>query len=361
IQQRLPWLAKLELKERAALFAARAAHAEVEAVRLDLLTETRRLLHELAFLDAHEQILVAERTTLDSFETAAQARYAAGTGLQQESVRIQAQITRVDTLLLEIAERRATLLAALNALRDLPADTPVASPVPTGPRSDTIGPGSPTVDATVVDATALDGAALEEQAFRLRPEVAAAEARIAAAEALVELAEKQARPDLTLGLSYTLVQGRRDLQGRLSPPEDDGDDILALSASLNLPVWRRKIEAGIEEARASLRAAEQEERQLRSEIRSSIGDLTSRIPLLRQQLRLLENVLLRQAREALRSAETAYRSGKLDAVDLLDAEVVLFEVRIAAERTRADLAVARARLERAVGHAVEKTLPEVAQ
>ena len=35
-----------------------------------------------------------------------------------------------------------------------------------------------------------------------------------------------------------------------------------------------------------------------------------------------------------------------NAVDLLDAEVVLFEVQIAAERTRTDLSIAEARLER---------------
>ena len=117
---------------------------------------------------------------------------------------------------------------------------------------------------------------------------------------------------------------------------------------MNLPVRRRKLEAGVAEAQATRWAAEEDRRRILAKIEGSIGDLTARMPLLFQHQRLLETVLLKQAREALRSTETAYSTGKLNAVDLLDAEVVLFEVRIAAERTRTDLAVAQAQLERAV-------------
>lgn len=330
IQQRLPWLGKLALREKAALLAAAAAESEVEAMRLDLITEARRLLHELGFLEAHEGVIEVERSALVRYEKAAQARYASGTGLQQEIVRIQAQITRADTLLLEISERRTALLTTLNRLRDRPASTPIG-PAP-----------MPRLQPPLLDPTDL-----RHRAQGLRPELAAAEARIAAAEAAVELAEKGYRPDLTVGLSYTAVGRRNDAAGRLAPPEDNGDDILALSGSLNLPVRRRKLEAAIEEARATKWAAEEDRRRVLAEIEASIGDLTARLPLLFRHQQLLEGVLLKQAREALRSAETAYSTGKLNAVDLLDAEVVLFEVQIAAARTRADLGVAWAQLERA--------------
>ena len=191
-----------------------------------------------------------------------------------------------------------------------------------------------------------------------RPELAAAEARIAAGSTLVSLAEKNFRPDITLGLSYTAVERRDDSAARLNPPDDDGDDILALTGSLNLPVRRKKLEAGLEEATATRWAAEEEKRAVLADIESTIGDLATRMPLLYEHLTLLETVLRKQAREALRSAETAYSTGKLNAVDLLDAEVVLFEVQIAAARTRTDLAVAWADLERAVAQPIESLSKE---
>lgn len=331
IRQKLPWFGKLALREQAALYAAAAAEAEVEKLRLEMLTETRRLAYELAFIDAHEAILTAERSALVRYEKTAQARYAAGIGLQQEIVRIQAQITRTDTRLLEISERRSALKAAVNTLRDRPADEPIG-----------------VLELPKSREPVFDRAALRRDATLRRPELAAADARIAAGGALIELAEKNFRPDITLGLSYTTVGRRNDAPGRLNPPSDNGDDILALSGSLNLPVRRRKLEAGVEEAQATRWAAEEDKRRILAQIEGSIGDLTARMPLLFQHYQLLETVLLKQAREALRSTETAYSTGKLNAVDLLDAEVVLFEVRIAAERTRTDLAVAHAQLERVV-------------
>ena len=341
IRQKFPWFGKLALREKAALYAAAAARAEVERIRLDKLTETRKLAHELAFLDAYETVVKGERSTLVRYEKAAQARYAAGTGLQQGIVRIQAQITRTDTRLLEIAERRSALLAQLNRLRDRPAGAPVDS-----------------LDANDPSEPRFEAAALHGMAGSRRPELAAAEARIAAGSALVALAEKSFRPDITLGLSYTAVEGRDDAAARLTPPEDNGDDILALTGSLNLPVRRKKLEAGLEEATATRWAAEEEKRAVLADIESTIGDLATRMPLLYEHLTLLETVLRKQAREALRSAETAYSTGKLNAVDLLDAEVVLFEVQIAAARTRTDLAVAWADLERAVAQPIESLSKE---
>ncbi len=335
VSQKLPWFGKLALREQAALYAAAAAEAEVETRRLDVLTETRRLYYELGFLAEHREILRAERDVLVRYEEAARARYTAGMGMQQEIVRIQAQITRIDTRLLDVAERQASLTAAANALRDRPAGSPIevaALPAPAG--------------------ADLDREAMRRGARDRRPELTAAEARIARAGILVELAEKSFRPDFTVGLGYTLVGRRDDPAGRAASIADDGDDILALSGAVNLPVRRRKLEAGLEEALALRRAAAEDRRRIEAAIERAIGDFGARLPLLFEHWQLLAKVLRVQAREALRSAEGAYTTGKLNAVDLLDAEVVLFDVRAAAARTATDWAVARAELERAAAGAL---------
>ena len=350
LQQKVPTYGKLELAEKAALLDAAAAELEVRAHRLELVAEARRLANELAFLDTREAILHAERLSLERFENAAQARYAAGTGLQQESVRIQAQITRVDTTRLELQDRRASLLASLNRLRDRPATAPVE-----GTRLISTGE-SAAAQSTAAQSTAAE---LRWRAPK-RPEVAAAEARIEAARVRTQLANRQFRPDLTLGLAYTVVEGRRDLAGRLNRPEDNGDDILSLRAAVNLPVRRSALEAGVTEAQSLVWAAEEHKRGLLADIESRVGELAARIPLLRRQQELLENVLQTQAREALRSAEAAYTTGKLNAVDLLDAEVVLFDVQTAAARTQADLNIAKARLESELAAPLSSLRPSTA-
>ena len=332
VSQRVPWLGKLRLGEQAAVYEAAAAEAEVEAVRLRLVTAVRSRFHELAFQTAWAALLREEQELLNQHEEISRARYAAGQGLQQGVIKVQAEITRTETRELEVESRRRSLLAELNALRDRPADREIevsALPPPEAPR--------------------LDLAVLREQAGRRRPELAGVRAEIARAEVLVELARLAFKPDLTVGLGYTLVERRQDAAGRLDPPSGNGDDILALSVGANLPVRKRRLEAGVEEALHTRAVAEGSLRQLAAEIESTVGDAAARLPLLLRQWQLFEDVLYVQAEEALRSTEAAYVTGKLNALDLVDAEHVLFDVRTSSARAQADIAILRARLEGALG------------
>jgi len=334
ISQRFPWFGKLELRERRALLEAEAALQAVEAKRLALVTETRRLAWELAFLDEQERVLAEDRATLAHYEELARARYASGVGREQAVIKLQAEITRDDNRLLEIASRRAALASALDALRDRPGGgTPAVPSLATAP------PHLPQLDPDALRATALD----------CRPEVTRARSLAAASEMATELAKKEYRPDWTLGLGYTLVGARRDAVGRAMPPQGNGDDILGVTLGVGLPVHRERLAAGVAEAEAGATAAREELRATVAGIEQSLGELAARLPLLDEQLALFDGLLSTQAEEALRSAESAYSSGTADALDLLDAERVLLEVRIGAARLRADALVARARLEGALG------------
>jgi cobalt-zinc-cadmium efflux system outer membrane protein len=190
---------------------------------------------------------------------------------------------------------------------------------------------------------------LHDQALQHRPEIVAADAGIARGKTLVELARKDHDPDVTLGLTYGLVGRRIDAAGRAMPPENDGRDVLGVTASVNLPIWRQKLAAGVEQSVEEELVAEEQRRSVAASIAETLGDLSERIPLTWERLRLLEDVLVVQAHEALRSAENAYSSGTATSLDLLDAERVLLQVRINTARTRADYAVAVARLEGATG------------
>jgi len=332
LSQRFPWFGKLGLKEEAALQQASALEAMVEAQRLELVTETRRLFYEIGYLDAYADVVRADRDTLVHYEELARARYASGVGLQQAVIKVQAEITKDENRLLDVRNRRATLAAALNALRDRPQDTDI--PKLTLPR---------------FAALPLDPAAIRARALDLRPEMAAADREIAQADSMVELARKEYKPDLTLTATYTQVGPRTDPAGVMTPPPDNGSDVFGVALSFNLPIKRRKLAAGVEEAAERRVAAGERKRAVVTSIDRSLGELLERTRTTWDQLRLLEDVLGIQADQSLRSAESGYSAGTLNSLDLLDAERILLEVRTATERARADYAVAIARLEGAVG------------
>ena len=74
-------------------------------------------------------------------------------------------------------------------------------------------------------------------------------------------------------------------------------------------------------------------------------NLAQRIPLTWQQLRLLQDILILQAEESVQSAQSGYVSGTFNALDLLDAEHVLFEAETAIARAQADYAIRLTQLE----------------
>ena len=335
--QSLPWLSKFDLEEQANLLNATALYADVEAKRLDLATEVRRLYYELAFLVRHKEITKDFVDHLRQHEEISQSRYATGTGASQDVIKIQAEITLAENLLLDIDQRRIDLEASLNDLRDRSASTVLLPAVlPVGEKVD------------------LDIETLRESAIQSRPELAAADARIAASEARVRRAEKAFRPDFKVGLTYTFVDPREDQAGIVSPPEGNGDDIFGIQGGVSVPIWRKRTRAGVEEASQIELAAREGKRDVLAAIESAIGDLMQRIPLTWQQLRLLKDILILQAEESVQSAQAGYISGNFNALDLLDAEHVLFEAETAIARAQADYAIRLVQLEGVVAEPLQQ-------
>jgi len=338
ISQSLPWFGTLELEEQAAVLDAAASLAKVEAARLEVVTDARTTYLELQFLDAESRLAREDRATLEHYAELALARYASGVGLDQEVIKIQAEITRADTRVLGIAARRAELVARLNALRDRPQTTPVV-----------------VAEAGARRMGEFELEALRRRSLAGRPEMAAATAAAEAAEVRVERSKKAYSPNLMVGLSYGFVGTRDDEAGRLLPPEGNGDDDLSLMAGVSLPLWRSKLRAGVEEGTARRLAADEMVREVTASIDEDLGELIHRIPLLEEQVDLYENVLIVQSRQSLLSAESAYAAGTAGALDLLDAERVLLQVRVASARVRTDLDIAYARLEAVVAGPLEVT------
>lgn len=330
--QALPWRGKRQTQGEAADLEASALAAEADALRLTLLTDLRLRLLDLGFVDRLTRINRSIRDHLAQHEQIARARYATGSGPGQGVVKLQAAITGVDHRLLELEARRLELEAAINALRDRPPSVPL-------PALDTVPAAPPELAAE----------ALIELALERRPDLLAAQRRIERAASLERLADIARRPDFKVGLTYTLVGERDDEPGRLQPPPGNGDDILGLQAGVSIPLWRTKLDAGVAQAAATSRHSAEQRRAIKAGLERDVHELVAQLPIRWRQLDLLRRVLLLQAQEALDSATSGYVAGTLNALDLLDAEHVLFETETAIARAETDYFAAWVRLEGALG------------
>jgi outer membrane protein TolC len=184
---------------------------------------------------------------------------------------------------------------------------------------------------------------------RNRQELKAVMARIEKSEQSIELAKKDYWPNVTLSAGMINVGGRNDPAGLLLPPPDNGKNAYSFSVGINIPIRRDKYNAGVLEATEGLIANRKQYLNIRNEMEFSIRDQAIRIETLREQVELFEEVLIPQAEEALLSTESAYETGQLGALDLLDSERVLLELRLINARYYSDYLRALANLERAIG------------
>ncbi len=329
--QRIPGRRRRAAREEAVLARARAAEAAAGEVALARVLEARRLVERIRAQDETLALLAEDLRILDGFEELARARYETGGGIAAAVIRLHAERTRTRARILDERSRREGLVAGLSALAGRPVEVP-----PLAPGGGTL-PSLPPADR------------LLSLARENRPLLEARRREITAAERAVSARSLEFRPDFSVGLSWTMVDNRDDAAGRLAPPEDNGRDVLALTASIRLPIRRERILAGVRQAVESRREAELSLDARERDVRGAIEDVLARLPLLAQQVTLFRETLLPQAEESLASWRAAFETGGASAIDLLDARRTLLEVRLGVVRAQLAVRLSLLDLEGALG------------
>ena len=332
VSQAFPWFGTLDLRGQVALQQAAALYHVHEADQRDVIAQVKEAYYELGYADAALRLAGEERSLLEHYETLASARYAAGQGLQQAVIRLQAEIARVVNRRHGLEQQRAVLEARLNTLRRRPADEAL-------PR---VGPlARPAVELQ------------REQLVRLgdqhRQELRAAAALIRGGEHAIDLAQKSARPGFTASVGVTNVGRHGGPAGLNLIQPDDGKNALTVSLGVSLPIRRARYRAAAAQAADELRAHQQRRAAARDAMELDVQDALVRLESLDRQIDLLDTVLIPQTDEALRATEAAYETGQLGVLDLLDSERTLLDMRLMRARYVSDYLVALTRLERAVG------------
>jgi outer membrane protein TolC len=332
LSQAFPWFGKLDLRGKVAVQEAASWYQLYRARQREVISRLKRAFYGLGYVDTAIQINEEERSLLEHYEELAQTRYATGQGLQQAVIKIQAEITRVIDRLEILQRQRVTLSANLNTLMDrAPHD-----PIPAVERLNL-----PRLQLNLEELYALGEQNLQE--------LKAAQALIERSEKTIDLAKKDYWPNFLVSAGFVNVGDRSDPAGIAQPPPDNGKNAFSLSVGINIPIWRDRYDAGVQEAAETLFAQRSSYANILNEMEFSIRDQVVRLETLQEQVNLYENALIPQAEESLRSTEAAYQTGQLGVLDLLDSERVLLNVRVVNARYYSDFLIALANLERAVG------------
>jgi cobalt-zinc-cadmium efflux system outer membrane protein len=328
VRQMLPFPGVLSNREAAARAGARAAAWSVDDRAIALAGGVEEHWAELGFAQRALEITDRNIDLLRQLAAVAETKYRVGTGLQQDVIRAQVELT---ALLQERLQRAAAIerrAAGLAALLDLPPDLELS-------RTEDLEDRSPLPDRERL----LLG--LEERSPRLR----AAAARVEEARRRVRVAELEGYPDFDVGLGYRVRQ-------RVSGDPVDGDDFLGAGVTIRLPLDRSKWQARVAERLALLRREEANYRASRAALVSLLRSAFAALERADAEAELLETGLVPQARQSLESSRSGYEVGRVDFLALLDSQVRLLNAELRRVRANADRRQAFAALEAVVGESL---------
>ena len=298
ISQPLPWPGKLRLAGEEAAQRAEEAGAGVERARLAVEARVRRSWYELLLARALRDVTEDRGRSWREIADIVRDRYAAGLGIQQDVLRAQTEVLRVDEARADQTAQTINRRSELNRVLGRPQDGPIETDRHLEFRSET-------PDFTLLLRRVLEGS----------PELSGNKRAIDAARLRVALARKDFRPDF-------VASGGPMYRGGLDP-------MWQVGLGITLPIY-----AGSRQ-KPRLNAAEADVRSQEARLSSAALELEF---LTRERFENL-NAALRVARLykegvlpvdqlSMESAIASYRTGKVPFVTVLEALNTLYADRM---------------------------------
>lgn len=271
----------------------------------------KKSYYELYFLDARVNVNRETLELVGEIETLARTQNVVGKVSLQDVLRSQIEQERITTEIANLEDSRNPLLAQFKAALGLKSED-VTPPVPEQ------------FETTSLDLTSDK---LIASAFERNPRLKAMEAEVRRADAAVRLAYKARVPDFTVGF---------ELDAKASPI------FVTPQLGVTLPIWRDKIAAQLGEAQAGKRASEARLSAEQIAVAVEFAEKSFMFREATRNLELLTERLLPKARQSLEVARSGYVSGKVDFLNLIDAERTLlaFQLSEVEGRVQRELALA---------------------
>jgi outer membrane protein TolC len=118
---------------------------------------------------------------------------------------------------------------------------------------------------------------------------------------------------------------------------------------INLPVYRKKLAAGVREADAGIREMESMKQEVQNRISVDLQDQLYKLRNAERQMHLYNDVLVPKSLQTVEVTETAYSAAGADFLDLVEAERELLMFQESYFRSVADYGQALAKIEALVG------------
>jgi outer membrane protein TolC len=293
---------------------AEAQMQEADARGDDVLAATRIAWLDLYYWSKARELVRESRPFFDDLATITRSLYAVGRRNQQDVLRAELELSRLDDRLIDIERQQLRARAQLREWIGEDAGRRVAGKLP---RWD-------------------DAPPLEDliAALREHPALQAADARIAAQDTGVEIAEQRSKPGWALDVGYSYRNGSL-------PSGDPRSDFVTVGVTVDLPFFSRKsVDSTLSAALQERSAARADKQRMQRSLESRLAAEYARWQELSRRLALYEERILVQANDHAQASLLAYQNDRGDFADVMrgyidDLNTRIDYVRLNVEREQA--------------------------
>ncbi len=324
VSQGIPFPTKLILRAQIAAKEAQIAYEEYREKEKDIIAQAKTLYAQLAFIYKSIDITDENKTLLKQLAKTAATQYSLGKASQQDALKAQLEISKMDNELIMLEEKRQVIQAKINTILNQDPSIELGRPE--------------LIEDDIYNFNIID---LNRMAKENRSELKAFGFAVERAKKTYTLAKEGFLPD------FMVKYERMERDNKLTD--------WAGMVGITLPIWFwQKQNFNVKEMRRELKAMEAEFKNRENMVLLEVKEAFAGFEALKKLAVLFKTTYLPQAEQVLKSSSIGYEANQIDFLNLLDSQRMFLEFKLDYYKTLIDLEVRVAELERAVGIRLEK-------
>ncbi|MFQ5585358.1 MAG: TolC family protein [Thermodesulfobacteriota bacterium] len=323
LNQKIPFPGKLGLKGDIVTKEIEIARTEYEKALRDLTTGIKKVYYELYYIDKAIELARENDAVLDYFAEVSRTNYGLSVSQLDELVRAQKLSAKASLDLIRFSDMRSSVVARLNTLLFRPQDYPVGKAE------------EPEVKSFHHSLDELMAWGVENY-----EELTIAGLKVEKGDLEKDLSRYSYLPNFQIGVNYSQI-GAPPM-----PVTDAGEDAVAVTFGINIPIWFSKNRAAVNQAGINREKIFIEKYAVTNELENNIKRVYFNLTNSERIVKLYGETLVPEARESVEFAEARYKSGEEMLGRLLETQSLWINFRLVYYRSLADYLKSIAELER---------------
>ncbi len=302
VSQMFPWFGTLKAQSQQAYDASKAAYFRYLESANQLVYATKKTWYRIAFIDQQISVIKEQIDILEKLEKYMIVRFENNKAILSDVLDIQMEKEKIENRLHVLGLKKATLTTEFYNTLNINKQEKIAT---------VSSFNEMTVPDIVIDS-------VFKSNFRLRE----LEYQQSASEAAQKESQQRAKPSFGLGLDYVFVGERNDID-----IAGNGKDVIMPVVSLQLPVFRKKYTAAIEEKRLQTDMLQYREQQVKNNLDNRWKEVLNNYKIAKRDMNLSKSLLTR-GEKSKEIVITAYETGNKTYTDVLRIQQKLFDFQL---------------------------------